>query len=529
MNRISNNLNKLAAIIEAMPVPQPEQPARTVRDAWGTSAAAPPAAPEARELLPMMACEVLSRELWGPVDPLQPDTFPDAAWGGGGTAPLDVVVDGVVAARFTRTESAPWSSGTYELALDAYVPLCEQHGSADTGESAEGAWDAEGAAAMREVLPPAAMLLQPMHDYRGSLEVRLRIAEARGRDHGMTPEAIASVTGRPYVARKSLIPPCGRSRELEEQRRDREMKAAEGAKAAAAAAAQIEIARDRTFAELRVCAVAVKIGRLADGLTTAQVFARTHQWRTSEPWTGASVLFATADEVYYGHRVVPGCAMPKFSRDGVRSIDPSEIAPRSMGEVVDASPAAMLFMHERKVEAGENLGAVRNLQAEVWPASAALIAVSARVLLSPSPSHAHRMVLLAEQLVRSRDCQLRPDAALRAVLGHASLDGEFRRLRPAVEIPYGALVRSVRTGELTGPLPTRSVQSYADHELPSRALVGPLGQALVRAVSIGSYVPAGSKLLAEPWPSLDAPSPAPMESEKASEESTSATAKRKSR
>ena len=175
MNRISNNLNKLAAIIEAMPVPQPEQPARTVRDAWGTSAAAPPAAPEARELLPMMAC----------------------------------VVDGVVAARFTRTESAPWSSGTYELALDAYVPLCEQHGSADTGESAEGAWDAEGAAAMREVLPPAAMLLQPMHDYRGSLEVPLRIAEARGRDHGMTPEAIASVT--PRLRPRSRSPETARS------------------------------------------------------------------------------------------------------------------------------------------------------------------------------------------------------------------------------------------------------------------------------------------------------------------------------
>jgi hypothetical protein len=520
MNRITNNLNLLADLIVAMPVPQPEKPAGTVRGAWGTASAAAP--PAARELLPMMACEVLSRELWGPVDPLQPDTFPDAAWGSGGTAPLDVVVDGVVAARFTRTESAARSSDAYELAVDAYVLLCEQHGTEDSGESAEGAWDAEGAAAMREVLPPAAMLLHPMHDYRGSLEVRLRIAEARGRDHGMSAEAIGAVTGREYIARKSLIPICGRAKELEEQRRDRETKAAEGAKAAAAAA-QIEIARDRTFAELRIAVVAVKIGRLADGLTTAQVFARTHQWRTSEPWAGAAVLFATDDEVYYGHRVVPGCAMPKFSRDGVRSIDPSEIAPRSMmGEVVDASPAAMLFIHERKVEAGENLGPVGRMQAEVWPAAHALIAKSVRVLLSPSPAHVHRMVLLAEQLVRTRDCQLRPDVALSAILGHPDLDGEFRRLRPSVEIPHGSLVRSIQTGELTGPLPTRSVQSFADHELPSRVLLGPLGQALVRACSIGSYVPVGAPLEPEPWPVLDAA----VDGEKASAEATTTPKKR---
>jgi len=523
MNRITNNLNKLADLIVAMPVPPPEKPAGSVRDAWGTAnAAAPPAAPPAAPAAPALALfqmEILDVDAMREIDPIlppRPVVRLDAAW----TEPVTVTREGHDLFRLTPTDAGQEATS---LMGPLYWAIVDALGD-DAMPEPSSDFIAEGEAWARPALieTPHGALPGWRDEPRAHMEM---VASRLVRSWRLPPGEVERIVGIAPPARG--LYPVGRDYDrLAELRRAAEERKRATAEAAAAAV-QVEI-RDLTFAQMGIAVVAVKIGRLADGLVSARASAPSHQWQTAAPWPGARVLFASDTEVFYGHRVVPGCSLPMFSRDGVRSVDPSTIAPRALGEVVEADAHAMAFLGDRKRENGENMGPVRDLQAQVWPAAAELIGKSVRVLLSPSPMQSHRLQLLAEQLVRTRDCQLRPDAACNAILGHPDLDGRFRALRPPVEIPYGAIVRSIQTGEQR-PLPKREVQSFADHELPSKALLGPLGQALVRAVSIGSYVPAGSKLLAEPWPSLDAPSPAPMESEKASEESTSATAKRKSR
>jgi hypothetical protein len=507
MNRINQNLNKLADIIVAMPVPPPDQPARTVRDAWGTSSAAPPAAPPATPASPALAhfameiLDVAAQRARDPILPPQPIVRLDAAW----PEAVTVTREGRDLFRLVQTDP---DQSALDLSHDVYTDIVDALGD-DAMPEPRADFIAEGEAWAR-----AALTDLPHGDlagWRGEPRARMEMVASRlARSYCLPPGEVERIVGIAPPPR-GLYPVSQDYDRLAELRRVAEER--KRAAAEAAARVQVEIVRDRTFAELGVCVVAVKIGRLADGLVPARASAPSHRWRAAEAWPGARVVFTTDDEVFYGFRAVPGVSMPRFERDGVRSVDASGIAPASMGEVVEADGAAMQFMADRKREAGEDFGAVRRLRAEVYPATAAFIAKHAPLLLNPSLGYPHRLTLFAEQVVRIADHALRPDAALRAI--GPVLDARFRALHPPIEVPAGAIVRNLMTGEVA-ERPKRELPRFVDDELPSKSAVQWLGAALVRATQRGDFVPAGATLEPTPWPSLDAP----METEKAPEEST---------
>jgi len=444
----------------------------TAKRTGGAAVHHAPQAPAPRKV-PMMTCEVLEPALWSPVDPLQPTVFPDPRWGSG-TSTLDVMVGDVVASSFRPTDSAPWDAHLYALSLDAYELLVSQHGAEDTGETS-GAFDTEGVAAMQEALPPAGMFEHPIHDWRGSLEVCTRVAEARGRHHGMSPESVASVTGRAYVPRKSLLATCGRARELEQQRAERD----ERAKAAEAQAVEIvaEAAREKTVGERRIVVFAVRRDRFgsAAGL---------------EPWYRAPMLWQTEEELFFGFKAVLAVHAMPFARDSIRLLYPHELVPAFASEVNEPGRPELEFLHATRVEAGLNFGPVTALQTTVPLVALELIAAHAPALMSASPQLFWRTTWIAEVLVRS-ELRCRADVALQALL--SACDFQFRKGHPPITVPTaGPMVRDFEGN--AQPRENRTIQTFEESRLPSRELFQSLGAECVRATQAGSYVSVGEPL-----------------------------------
>ncbi|HEY1696169.1 MAG TPA: hypothetical protein VGG39_28575 [Polyangiaceae bacterium] len=443
--------------------------------------------------VPMWRCVILDAERWRAVDPLQPETFP--AWFGR-TMPMIVIVDGTHAARFEPTDAAVPSEGAPNLSLSAYELICEQHGTEDTCEIAEG-YERLATSAVREVRPTPEMRGQHLREWRGELEVRERMSEAVLRGHGVAPDAVGGLLGfgRVYSGRKSLIPTCATARAHDERKR----LAAEAEKAAeeAARVAAVEAARPRTPRELGADIMTVRRGRLGV---------------SAEPFDGARVIARTETEDVIGWKCVEAMHHPSYHRDGVRSVDRDDpsVLPYLLAtpvgllhaQLTTPGPAEIAWLRERRIEAGLDFGPMRDFSTTVPDAAREFARRWTRVFHAATHADMWRPDWVTEVLVRS-EWRLRPDLATEVLL--EALEGEFDLRNPGIVFKNawsmhrqhdtaGTEFTDMHEGERRAVARTKRIESHRPEDRPSVASRTNVGNMMALAADRGLYVSAGESI-----------------------------------
>lgn len=397
-----------------------------------------------------------------------------------GTAPLEVRVGDDVVATFKPTHSAPEGTGP-ALSIAAYEALVAACGYDDDGETSP-RYEAEGRAAMQEALPPDSMLT-PVRTWRGEVEARLRQAEAIGRSYGMSASAIEAVVGRPFVARRSLLPPMARARELDAQRTVAEEQAAVAVAIAAPA-------KPRTAAELGIDGVAVRLSRL--GIVAP------------EPFPGARTLWVSAEERFYGWLALPGMRTPTFDRDGVRSLRADELVPLDAQRVLEPGWAELHWLRARRAEAGLDFGAMTDFANDVSDVAREFVAKHAGTVLAPPYPRAWIVDYVVEVLVRAAETRLRPDLAAELLLG--AMDGVFKAQHAPFNTPTATagMVHALRNSPIThfSQLVTPAIElkaskphpRYLPEELPSHACRANIAARCVQAAMHGEFVAVAESL-----------------------------------
>ena len=395
---------------------------------------APPSPP------PCYTATILDEAKARQIDPLFPSVFP--LWAAG-TSPLEI---GGGAVRIEPVDQGTPIVG--DLSIDAYECLIKEHGAADTGD-VSGEWDDDGARAVREAVHDSAMRGQQLRVWRGEVESRIRQAEAIGRWFGMSPAAIAAVTGRPYIPRASMLPTCDRARDLTAKREASELAARQEAEQAAALAR--EAARPRTLMELGIEAVAVRRDRVVVA---------------PEPFAGAALLWSTDVEHVYGWRHLLGLELPAGEVDGIRVLGRDELAPPTCRPVPEPTLAAVGFAMSLRARLGAfSTGPVLEFTDAALDAGRALAAASVRYLIASPTADYWRAGYLVRVLVRRM--QIRPDVAVHVLLEAA--DREHTRRNPPVRLPtihaqreyalsgtdMGRPDTGVRLVDRAGPLPSQ--------------------------------------------------------------------------
>lgn len=272
---------------------------------------APKPPPEPSEV-PIYSIEIVDRDAVAKVDPLWPAVFP--MWASL-TEPTDLRDGDRIIARIAPAADGEAASGN--LNLDGYDLLVSQLGVDDSSETTS-AHELEGAAAMAIAMRDLPRLGRGLGAFRGEHEARLRMVEAIGRSYGMSPDSIARVTGRPFVARRSLLTPCSAVPALD---------AAKAAVAEARAKAQAEAeaiaaeaARPKSLGELGLEGIEVRTDSLA--------LPRDPMGRPScEPWIGAVASWTDGPHAYFVFRRVDGLDLPAFNEPGMRSLRADELVP----------------------------------------------------------------------------------------------------------------------------------------------------------------------------------------------------------
>jgi hypothetical protein len=343
--------------------------------------------------------EILDAEAVRAIDPLWPSLFP--LWSTL-TSPAELRNGDNVIARIAPTDAGQRPVG--DLSAAGYAALCAAFGTDDTADT-DDRWTVEGQAAMRAVL--ADMPRGQLPTWRGELESRMRQAECVGRLYGMSPEAIASVTGRTYVARKGLLPTCGRAHELAERKRVADEAAAIAKVAAEEAAA--ETARPKTLRELGAEGLEVKKGRVGarrDPISRREIV---------EPFEGAWrwCVGETDDAVYFAWMAPAGLELPVFEADGARVLRREEIPPIPLPTLVDATADALKYIREMRGRFGTyDTGPIvqwSSLGVDRAKALAAAFASSLSTSPAPTGSSAWVRGWLCSAVVRG--LRVRPDVA----------------------------------------------------------------------------------------------------------------------
>jgi hypothetical protein len=240
--------------------------------------------------------------------------------------PTVVRVNGVEALRLIPCE--PGTEATANLCLDVYAAIVADLGVDDTGEiSIE--WEVEGTAAARAVLvdlPPA----HGLPGFREEREVRLRQCENVARWYGLAPALIASITGRPYEPRKSMLPACGKAKSLSMARATER---AQAERTAAEESARVEEERRpnaKTLAELSLTGVAVP----HDGLTQVPLALQ------------ARASFVQGDETIFLWSTLSefGLELPHVEFAGCRVL-PADFVPAIRARSLDATQAATVDVY----------------------------------------------------------------------------------------------------------------------------------------------------------------------------------------
>ena len=367
--------------------------------------------------------EKVNAEALRAIDPVFPEVFP--LWSTPAT-PVTLTKDGAPIAVISPTDAGRKPAS--DLAIQAYEQLVLEHGTEDAGD-VSGAWDDEGAAAMQAAMPDAEMCGAQLRVWRGEIESRLRQVEAIGRWYGMTPEAIEAVTGRPYVARRSMLPPCGMAKTLDERQRLADEVAARAQAAAEAAFAESQ--RPKSLAELRIDAVEC---------------AKSRSVMASEPFFGAQLLYETATGFVYGWRTILGLELPPFDVCGVRSLPQTSLAPLQTLPVPEPSPAALGFVKGMRAEHGKgyDLGPIARARFtdRGIPLARELAREHSSSYVAPGHLNAWRSLWLVEAVVRG--CLVQPDLATKLLL-EAFGEADMNR-HPPMRMPTKFHMREVVLG-----------------------------------------------------------------------------------
>ena len=429
----------------------------SMRDLWGGLARAQggyvPGMPEpaAPKSVPRWRCDVGDASVWGRVDSLQPVTFP--CWAAG-VAALEVHFGDAVAATFAPTDAGPAPEGLH-LSLDAYEMLVAQHGH-DLSDEVDDWWHREGQDAMAEALPgetPAPELRQ----WRGEVEVRLRMAESVGRSYGLSPKGHRGCD-RQTVHRAALDAAGVRTG----ARAGRGTARAAGGGSGRASGEGRRRGRAGPPSEHR---------RSALGRVRGPARAR---WR--HVGTRALGRLAADDALADRGRALPGApraARPPRARSMVCERCATPRGPRQVP--VHAMPArepdraALEFLHAIRVEAACNFGAVRELVLTIPPRAHELAKQWAGTSLSPQPTLAWRTDWLCELFIRCAEFRMRVDVALIKVLLPA-LDEAWKKLpqNEPIKIPtHRALTHDLDGNLLQRPDEFKLVERYGEGYLPS--------------------------------------------------------------
>jgi hypothetical protein len=257
---------------------------------------------------PLARLDVIDTQAMNAFDRLPPKIVP--LWWDA-TEAVDIVVDGATIARVAPTDRG--QKVKYDLAPEVLELLCEQHGTDDDGATSD-AFVAEGEAAVRAVLdatpaPPAVGEVS-LRAWRGDRDSRLRQAEAVGRAHGLSGEAISRIIGRPFVARRTLLPPCSAVRRLEEKRAADIAAAKE--REAEAEAVRVEMSRARTAGEMGWEVIEINARERAFGALV------------EPPFKNATMLARVGDLAWFGFQQIPGWELPCVTAEGIRVLARSE-------------------------------------------------------------------------------------------------------------------------------------------------------------------------------------------------------------
>ena len=295
-------------------------------------------------LVPVVRAELIDRAACAELDPLLEDGACLPLWHVL-TAPVELAgADGPIL-RLTPDAG----EATREMVIAVYARVVELAGTDDTGESTD-AWEEEGRTAMLAAAPSKAMREARLRQWDGSLPARISMQENIGRSFGMIPESIAAFTGRPYVARKGMIPTCLHVPRLEEEKRAAEeaerktqqMEARLDEEARARAARQARM----TLRELGIDGVIVKkpLGWTFDPakldecapFRDAPCVAEDGRTRTYA-WSGLVALVL---------------CLPTFEADGIRSLDLDQVPPPGLRAAPEASTHALLFVQKCREQFG---------------------------------------------------------------------------------------------------------------------------------------------------------------------------------
>ena len=416
------------------------------------------------------------------IDPIFPRTFP-------------LFASPAVAFEIRKGEdlatiepALPSSAFDSWLDLESYELLVEQHGKEDSGE-VSGAHDELGAVAMGEVLQGRRERELGLPHWRGEDEVLLRQAEALGRSWGLSPVAIERVTGRAYAPRKSLLPCCEKSKELDVAKAEAAKVQAEQERVAEAA--RVEAARPRTFSERPdLTGVHVKKSRVRTGPEVA-VFHGAHTLSLT-PYDGGDLV---------GFEAIEGHELPAFDEDGVRTLRPDEVVP-TMHPVLPPDIHSFLWTCERRLQFGKDLdfGLIAKSRLRCDDDTVAIVEAIAqryqtRLTSDRGPTSIWWHRVAAELAVRGALC--RPDVAA-VILAKGCQRETDCRLPPKVTFPvslgiapFHELDRGPRT-----PQSTRTIDNPARPATLDAGFVAYFGDLCARAVagspggvSAGALVP----------------------------------------
>ena len=330
---------------------------------------------------------------------------------------------------FTLTPVEAGTPPTGDLSLAAYELVTSQHGhDDDTGETSDH-WVLEGHEAMAAALEGLESLGSGLKGWRGEPESRLRQVEAIGRWYGLTPARIAEITGRPFVARKSLLPTCGMARQLDAQRADHVV--AQRQAAVATESARVEALRPRTLAELGVEGICVRRDRVA-----TDALANPHNG-DAPPWFGAFPLFVSNAEVWWGWKSVAGLELPAFDEHGARSLRGDLLVPPGMREPVELTAPAFAFLRalRQRFGVGLDFGPVASFIEPTVEVLARAKAIARRHVRAfsdvPPMTIIHVQRIAADLIVRG----LLIDPIAATVVLYSEMDLEWEKRTPQQFIP----------------------------------------------------------------------------------------------
>jgi hypothetical protein len=228
----------------------------------------------------------------------------------------------------------------------------------------------------------------------------------------MPPSAIESVTLRPFVARRGLLPTGCRARELDEHQRDAEKR--EDRARLDLEAAEREAKRPRTLYEWGVDAIAIRHDRLGGDHFIGHFWGGIELWRTDV-------------ETVYGFKRMEGLAVPAFSQDGIRSLGPQEVEPVGTRFATEHTQgSAAFFIDLRARFAGLDLGPIdpSRFTSSGYARALELVTEHSDWLAGYGTVHTWRIVHVVQMVVRG--LLLRPDLA--ASLLTAARDGALDEL-----------------------------------------------------------------------------------------------------